>query len=1086
LGWISPVALYDVQLRDEHDELLARAEKVEGTGALWRLLVSPRSPGRFRILRPELRLTIDADETNLERLLASLEDQSSSANCPALEIELIDGVLAIEDSVTQRHWQMESIHLLTTLARDWSQPLQLRLDAKLPQPDRSGALNVELKLDRSLDRLQRPSHSGQLQIKCDAFPLVVAEPLLRRRWRRLELDGWLNIDGQLSWEADETGLKRLAVQGDTGAEQLRLNGPLGHDELRLASLKAPCRASLDGRKLKIEKFAIDCDIGQAEFVGPANLTLDALSPAKLWETLASETYEFTGEVDLARVASLLPATIRIREETRITAGRITWQLSSRLDDGRARWQGRLESSNLVGETADRRWTWQKPMLVTFAAHEAQGLVVDKLQCQSNFLQIEAAGKRDQMSGWATFDLNLLAAELGQFLDLGHLQMAGDGWTYLDWKRHSEGRFQADGELQLREFQLAAPGRRPWQEKHLLTFFSLTGQADDEGLQEIQKADLKLESKPDTLLVELREGMTDFTANSTWPLQVEASGDLATWLARLEPWLGDLSGWDLEGKANLEATLDASRDRIGIESASCRCEPLRIASARLNLEEPRAELELKGTVGRMTQQARLDSLQFEASGLSLEAKEVNVSWAPGQLWQSSGAATFTGELAKWQEWTADASDPALWKWSGQIEGELQATPLNEAGGGSTATLNALVQNLTGTCPQREPWREPRVELSAAVRYLRGKEALVLDRLEAASQIVSFEAAGQVADVRGRRDLSLKGQFEYEPQQLLAMLRPYVGDKVEINAAREARPFSVQGPLAALASSTDGEAPAERIETLYREFTAEAAAGWVGADVYGFRVGSGEVRGRLADGLLNLSPLNLAVSEGRLTSAPRIRLWPEPAQLEVDSGPLLANVRISPQMCDAGLQYIAPVLAGVTQAQGSFSIALDGCRVPLDHPDRGDLGGQFTVHSVEIGPGPLVRELATLLERPGVARLSKESVVPFRMVQGRVYHRDLELVFPELTIRTHGSVGLDRTLAIMAEMPVPPKWIGNNPLGTAMRNQTIRLPIGGTLNEPTIDPKALAQVSGDFLKAGARNLLLDGLNRGLDRLFKPPEN
>ncbi len=192
-----------------------------------------------------------------------------------------------------------------------------------------------------------------------------------------------------------------------------------------------------------------------------------------------------------------------------------------------------------------------------------------------------------------------------------------------------------------------------------------------------------------------------------------------------------------------------------------------------------------------------------------------------------------------------------------------------------------------------------------------------------------------------------------------------------------------------------------------------------------------------------------------------------------------------MCAAGLQYIAPVLAGVTQAQGEFSMALDGCRVPLDHPDRGDLAGQFTVHSVEIGPGPLVRELATLLQRPGIARLSKESVVPFRMVEGRVYHRDLELVFPEMTIRTHGSVGLDRTLAIMAEMPVPPKWIGNNPLGTAMKNQTIRLPIGGTLSEPRIDSKALAQASGEFLKAGARNLLFDGLNRGLDRLFQPPE-
>ena len=45
----------------------------------------------------------------------------------------------------------------------------------------------------------------------------------------------------------------------------------------------------------------------------------------------------------------------------------------------------------------------------------------------------------------------------------------------------------------------------------------------------------------------------------------------------------------------------------------------------------------------------------------------------------------------------------------------------------------------------------------------------------------------------------------------------------------------------------------------------------------------------------------------------------------------------------------------------------------------------------------------------------------MVQGRVYHRGLELQLPEVTVRTYGSVGVDQTLAIMAEMNVPLTWI-----------------------------------------------------------------
>ena len=94
----------------------------------------------------------------------------------------------------------------------------------------------------------------------------------------------------------------------------------------------------------------------------------------------------------------------------------------------------------------------------------------------------------------------------------------------------------------------------------------------------------------------------------------------------------------------------------------------------------------------------------------------------------------------------------------------------------------------------------------------------------------------------------------------------------------------------------------------------------------------------------------------------------------------------------------MLADVATAQGSFSIDLDGCRIPLANPSAGELAGRFTIHSVEIGPGPLIRSLAVFLGRESPAKLRQESVVLFRMVGGKVYHQGLELMFPEFTIRT----------------------------------------------------------------------------------------
>jgi translocation and assembly module TamB len=115
----------------------------------------------------------------------------------------------------------------------------------------------------------------------------------------------------------------------------------------------------------------------------------------------------------------------------------------------------------------------------------------------------------------------------------------------------------------------------------------------------------------------------------------------------------------------------------------------------------------------------------------------------------------------------------------------------------------------------------------------------------------------------------------------------------------------------------------------------------------------------------------------------------------------------------------------------------------------------------------------------------------MVNGRVYHTGLELHFPELTIRLSGSVGLDGSLALTAEMPVPPKWLGSSKLAkSALGNQTIRLPIGGTLSHPKIDEHALREASAKFARDAAENVIrqeMDGkvkkeAENGLRKLFR----
>jgi hypothetical protein len=273
----------------------------------------------------------------------------------------------------------------------------------------------------------------------------------------------------------------------------------------------------------------------------------------------------------------------------------------------------------------------------------------------------------------------------------------------------------------------------------------------------------------------------------------------------------------------------------------------------------------------------------------------------------------------------------------------------------------------------------------------------------------------------------------------------------------------------------------------EAEASTEVAWDGAYAWGFAAGPGRMEAQLRGGALTVAPVELAVSGGRLRLNPTLRLAPEPKALTLPAGPLAEQVQITPDMCAGALMYVAPILAGVTSAQGAFSIELDRCRIPVDAPRQGELSGRMIIHSVEVGPGPLVRELAILLGRQAPARLRRESVVRFALADGRVHHRGLELIFPELTIRTRGSVGFDQSLDLVAEMPVPPKWLGpleDTPMAAALRNQTITLPIGGRLTAPKLDRRAMEEISRRFAEQAARNVIEDEVDKALRRLFAPP--
>ena len=112
----------------------------------------------------------------------------------------------------------------------------------------------------------------------------------------------------------------------------------------------------------------------------------------------------------------------------------------------------------------------------------------------------------------------------------------------------------------------------------------------------------------------------------------------------------------------------------------------------------------------------------------------------------------------------------------------------------------------------------------------------------------------------------------------------------------------------------------------------------------------------------------------------------------------------------------------------------------------------------------------------------------MTGGRVHHRGLKFGLPNLSVSTHGSVGLDQSLDLVAEITLAGQLTGDRsgPAIDFLKGKTLAVPIQGTLSRPRVDVAGLGRSGLELLRAAVGELLgspsADGLKL-LEQLREP---
>ncbi len=1102
LGWFSPVQLTGITVTEQSGDVLCEVPQIEISQTLLSLAIDASDLGTIAISGPVVHVSLRSDGSNLEDAIAAyLASRDPNGRPARVKLQINDARIDVADRVRGEAWTLRSVDVACRLTGDSAQPVaELSAGGQVAVFDRPAG-------DFQIDLSQLTEERRQLELKIDALQLPPLAGLLERWFEGVRLEGELIVAASVQW----SGAEQWQTHGDARFAGLAVSAAaLGSDELVFREFNLPWRLSRQGPQLRIEQLEASCDAGEMNLRAEFPLTG---ATQQRWDAVSGK---LEAQVDLSRLAALLPQTLALRGDVQVTSGTAGLSVRAEQVDSGRRLSGTLQTGNLVATRAGREIRWDDPIRVSVVANQTPDWKLDRLQLASSFVNGEASGDRDQFQADLAFDLDRLANELEQFVDLGTWRFAGTGRFTASWRPEPAAASSTallSGRID--QLNVVQAGRPLFHEPSIEVAATAHINRDGGQLTLVRGGTLQVLAGPDRLTIEPQSDWqfgkpaTDTTTVSE--LAVVLEGQLESWLARLEPWL-ESPPPPATGQVWMSGNLTQTGDRFQLgRDTVLRVDDLRLQLPRWQIDEQQLEVRTDlAEVHRDLSRIVLANCRIASSAASFEFPEVVCDLPAGGTPSVKGSGSFLTHLERLDSWYLGPTDlPRPWRVGGALEGQVELRHdaqglhvLLDAGGRDIQVYRFVPATPQQQAGYRTVWNEPRAEMATRADVSDVGD-IRLETLSWTGSKFTGQLQGTIRDLRGTAQLQLDGSLDYDLAELTALAQSYLGPGVRLTGREQAR-FEIQG---ALLTAETGVAPttltaAATIAPHWtRQLRIKTTAAWSNIDLYGLVVQPGRMNVTLANGAAILDPLEAQVGqEGILRAAARAVFDPQPGLIQLPQGEVVSRVHITPEVSDAVLKYIAPILARVTRSEGAFTVRMAGGQVPLDTPRKSTLGGQLVVHNARVQPGQETTEWLLLAEQvhgllrmrqslEGLSRPSRdwliieERVVDFHLADGRVHHRGLEFRSGDVVLRSQGSVGLDETLDILLEVPISEAWVRSDPWLRGLAGQPIRVRVGGTLSRPRLDRDALRQVSQQMLRGAARGVIGEGLNRALEGLLQP---
>ncbi|MCC7334704.1 MAG: hypothetical protein IT422_06395 [Pirellulaceae bacterium] len=1115
-GWFTPITATGLQLFDGDGRLLVKIAQVETEKGIWSWIRTSSDLGTIRVSGVEAAISAADGTTNLEQALQPILDQyatdtptdveASSAPLPTGTIEVLDSKFLLMQHNRPEQWvvAMPRLHVVLPTAGQVIGPIEMQATVA----DISGTVADSRGTIAANVQQAAGSQTFELRAKLDSLPVDFWH-VVHARLPDVPID---ELRGRIS--ATLSGSVMDAERWSFDVQQIESRGLqivapelVGTNPAHLEFISASGRAALSDALLKVEGAQLSCDFAQASAAATIPWPIEV--PTMQNPFLIGSVIDARGSIDLPKLAQAAQTLLPLRNDTRLMAGQAQFAITQQLDpQGSPSSRASLELSGLQAVASGQQISWNDPLKVDLTANRgAAGLQVGVI-ASAEFCNLTAGGtiEAGQLAG--NVDLDLLQKRASEYIELPVSTMTGNANLNATWQMTSENSLQASGTLKTSPMVIASTSGGQIQEPAWDGQFSATAQLAGGAPQWIERAQLTLKSRDEQLTIDLQEPLSLVEANAGQPPLPPAAftfnlvGDLANWKRRASMWLSEPPDVKVAGNISVAVGGRIDLSHVEVLEANWRSQPLEFSSPQFSLAEPQMVGSFKGRVDTNDLlKLEVEKLEIQATSFSLGARD---SANPDGSGSRVGQAMFLVDLDRiLQNVQAASSTPVAvlppganapppatqYSASGHLKGQLawqfssQAAAFNINATGESIVLLSKAPTATTPVPL---WEEQKLNATIAGTWIAASGDANIENLQIQLPWMNF--AGNVAyrPTGTQQSIAMKGQAIYDSVALSTKLAPMTGDQVQL-VGQQTVPIDVTWT-----SSIDPNASS------LAGLKAVTRLGWEQARVAGIQLGKADVPVTIDAGRL-ATAAEFAVSGGKLRWDVTSDLTATDLVIVQKPMTVLENVEITPEMCQGWLKFVAPLLAEATSIDGKMSLRLDDARLTPADPKRQTVAGQLIMHNVTVGPGPLSNQVISLVKQVDAIRkkdftqaVSAQSVwmnmpeqqIDFKMADGRVTHRNVNVKVGDANISTSGSVTVDGQLDMLATMPIPDDWIEKSPLLAGMRGQSLNFPVRGTIKQPQMDADGLRQFSRQAVQGAATGLIQQQLSKGLGKLFGQP--